>query len=120
MVALEIVVHVGLPIALHLVSAALKKGHRLEPEVVGLLREFAEAFQQRLGVRVKIHEDQVRPLLCAYTLQGKLGGVEPGLAFEFRGGNKASIQPVGPSVIAAAKYFPRATSFRRRAGAMAA
>src|SRR5512133_1315137 len=64
-IALEVIVDVGFPVAIHVVSAALEELHVLEGESLGLLRKLTEALGQRPSLRIKVHKYKVEPFLTA-------------------------------------------------------
>src|SRR4029077_6069262 len=103
MVALEIVIHVSFPVALHVVGAALEKLHLLEPETLRLLGKFAQALQQGLSIGIEVYENQVEPFLGAYSLKREVFGPEILHAFDLCCTYQLSIEPVSPPVVSAAE-----------------
>jgi hypothetical protein len=99
MVALEIVVDVGFPVALHVVDTALEELHILKRKSLGLLYKFAKALRQWPGVQIQIHEYQVEPFFTAHRGERKVFGAEPLDIFDLGGVIERAIKVVGPSVI---------------------
>src|SRR5580692_501331 len=119
-IALKIIVNVSLPVAFHVVRAALEELHSGKIEAFYLLWKYAQAHCQGLGIGIQVYENQVEPLLNAYRCQGESVRTEIMLALEFGSADQGSIQPVGPTVVAAAEELARTASFRGRSSAMAA
>src|SRR5713101_2406197 len=120
MIALQIVIHVRLPIAVHLVATPLKKLHLREWMSPGLLRQTAHAGIQRFCIVVQIHEYQVGPLCDADRAEREMLRPERLNPFELSRTNELPIEAISPAVVAAAKYFSRATSLGRRPRPMTA
>ena len=85
MVALEIIVDVGFPVAVHLVGAALEELHASEIELPGVRGQFAQRFAQRPGFGIEIDEDQVEPFLEANGSEAEFRGIKIFDAIKFRG-----------------------------------
>ena len=75
-VAFEIVVHVSLPVALHVVGAAFEQLHSSKAKTLRLLGKLPQSFQQRFGVRIEVDEDQVGPFFGPHRSQRKVFGIE--------------------------------------------
>ena len=104
-VAFEIVIHVSLPVAFHLVGASFEQLHAGKTKTLRLIGKVSETFQQWFGLGIKVDEDKIGPLFGPHRSQRKFFGIEAGLAFEFRRADQRPVQPIGPSVIAAAKQL---------------
>jgi len=83
-VALEIVVDAGLPVAPHVVGAAFEEVHARGGEAFGLPREISQAFEQRLGVGIEVHKYQVEPFFAAHRGKGEVFRLEPLRLLRFR------------------------------------
>src|SRR5437016_3934221 len=115
MIALEIIVHVRLPIALHLVGTPLKQLHlreRIPPDLFG---QVAQHGTKRCSRVIQVHEDQVGPLGHSDWPKGELPCLKSLDALKFRRTDEFSVQAVGPAMVAAAKHFSRAAPLRWRA-----
>src|ERR1700733_3437357 len=119
-VTFEIVIHIRLPIALHLISPAFEQFHPGKMKLLGLLRQFAQALAQRTRILIQVHEDETEPLLDPHRRQSKVFRTKSFDAFNLGGAEQRSIETVGPSVISAAKYFAGTAAFGRRTGAVPA
>ena len=119
-VSLEIVVDVGLPVAVHVVGAALGKLHAAEIELLGLGGQFAQRLAQRAGLGIEIDEDQVEPFFEANRDEAEVFGIEIFDAIEFGGDEQSAVEAVGPAVVAAAEEFAVSAAGGGVAGAMAA
>src|SRR5208337_686435 len=75
-VALEIVVDVGLPVAVHFVGAALGKLHVREIELAGMGGQATQARAKRGSLGIEIDEDKVEPLLEANGDEAELFRIE--------------------------------------------
>ena len=71
-IALEIVIHVRLPVTLHHVVTTLTESQLLQTKTLRLRRQFAQRRQQRLGCRVEIHENPIRPFFGANGTQAEI------------------------------------------------
>ncbi len=119
-IALEVIVDVGLPVAIHVVSAAFEELHVLEGESLGLLRKLSEALGQRPRLRIKIHKHEVEPFRTADGGEREVLGAESIDPVDLGGVVEGAVEVVGPSVIEAAKKLARSAAFGRRSSAMAA
>src|SRR5580704_4156659 len=119
-IAFKIIVHVSLPVAFHFIRPALEEFHSGKIEAFYLLWKYAQTLHQRLGVGIQVDENQVEPLLNPHRCQRESVRTEIMLAFELGSSDQGSIQPVSPTVVAAAKELARTASFSRRSGTMAA
>src|SRR5881398_2218226 len=75
-IALEIVVDINLPVALHHVFAPLGQLELLQPVLRGLLRQFAQAGDQSPSSRIEVNKDPRSPFPNGNGLQAKLGMIE--------------------------------------------
>src|SRR6267143_310578 len=119
-IAFEIVIHVGLPIAVHLVDAALEPLHSFKLKLPGLLWQIAQTFTQRVSIGVKVHKDEVEPLLHPHRHQRKLFGTKSFDSLNLCGADERSIQAISPAVIPAAEEPARSASLGGRTGAVTA
>jgi hypothetical protein len=119
-IALEIIVDVCLPVAVHLVGAALGKFHGAKVELLRLGGQFAERVAQRRSLSIEIDEDKIEPFLDTHGNQTKFSGIEILDAFEFRGYEQSTVEAVGPAMVGTAEEFAVPASGSGIAGAMAA
>ncbi len=119
-VTFEIVIHISLPVALHVVSPAFEQLHPGKVKLLSLLRQFAQALAQRTRIRIQVHENKTEPFLDPHRRQSKILRTKSFDALNLGGADQRSIQTVGPSVISAAKEFARTAAFGRRPGAVPA
>src|SRR5579864_9496443 len=119
-VALEIVVNVSFPVALHVVSAALEELHCFERKALRLLRQIAEARKQWRRVRIEIHKDEVEPFLAANRHQREVFSLESLHAVDLGRVIEGSVEVVGPSVVDATEELARSATLCSGAGAMPA
>lgn len=73
-IALKIIVNVGLPIAFHVVRPTLKEFHPGEIETLHLFGKLPQALRQRLGIRVEVDENEVKPLRRTYRCECEIAG----------------------------------------------
>src|SRR5437868_7460683 len=107
MVALEKIVDVDLPVALHEVIVTLVKAHAGEIELGGLGREFAEGGGQRFRSGIEVNENQALPLGSLHGAQREIGMREITRPFHLRRVEQLPVERVSPAVIAAAKDLAR-------------
>src|SRR5580658_9548327 len=115
-IALKIIVHIGLPVALHVVSAALEQLHRGKGKLLRLPRQLAQTLAQGPRLRIKVHEHQVEPFLGMHRLQSEVCGTKSVHPFDFGGAEQSAVEAISPAVISAAKQFARTAAFCRRSG----
>src|SRR5437588_8670279 len=75
-IALKIIVNVGLPVAFHLVNAALVKLHFLKGEMRHLLRQLSEKVEERRGLGIEVYEDKTGKLFHAQRSQAEILAAE--------------------------------------------
>jgi hypothetical protein len=120
MVALQVVINVCLPIALHVIRAALEEFHFREWEFVSLPGQLTQRLKQWCRPRIKIHEHEIEPFFGSYRCQRKVLWTKPLDAFDLSGTDQRAIEVIRPSVICAAKQLARPATLSGRTGAMAA
>src|SRR5713226_1215052 len=118
--AVQIVVHIDLPIALQRVGAALEKAQFAEAERLDQGHQPAEKLPQRFRLRVEIDEDKVLPDFRANGKQSILRPVKIADAFELRNAFESAVGSVGPAVIRAAKLRGVPLGFGHYGGRMVA
>src|SRR6202795_4552382 len=119
-VSLEIVVDVGLPVAVHFAGAALGELHTVEGELLRLGGQFAQRLAQRAGLGIEIHEDEVEPFFDANRDEAEVFGIKIFDAIEFGGDEQSAVEAVSPAVVGAAEEFAVSAAGGGVAGAMAA
>src|SRR6202795_1531519 len=119
-VSLEIVVDIGLPVAVHAVGAALGKLHAAERELLGMGRQLAQRLAQRAGLGIEIDENEVEPFLDANRDAAEVFRIKIFDAVEFGRDEQSAVEGVGPTVVAAAEKFAVSAAGGGGAGAMAA
>jgi len=119
-VALQIIVDIGLPVAVHVVGAALGKLHAAKGELLGLDGQFAQTFAQRAGLGIEIDENEVGPFFDANRDEPEVFGIKIFDTIEFGGDEQSAVEAVGPAVVAAAEEFPVSAAGGGIAGAMPA
>ena len=119
-IAFEIVIHISFPVALHHICAALESLHTCNKKSVDLPRQFAEAFSQRLGIRIEIHEHKVEPLLGSHRHKREIFWPKSFDALDLGGANQRPVKIISPAVITAAEELARPASLGWRSSAVAA
>ncbi len=82
--------------------------------------QFTQRLEQRIGLRIEIHENQVEPFFDAHRNQAKFAGIEIFDTVEFGSYEQGSIEAVSPAMIAATEELPVSAARARVAGAVAA
>ncbi len=80
-----------------------------EVEPLGLCRQVAQAFAERRSLGIEIDKDQVEPFFGPHRGKTKLPGSKS-YAVELGGDEQRAVEPVSPTVIAAAKQLAVAAS----------
>src|SRR5439155_13182346 len=101
-IALEVVVDVDLPVAVDDVVAALGKFQSFKIEAAHLSRNFAENFFERLGVVVKIYEDEIAPSVEAQRKHAHGAAIEKFDALDVGRADEFSFEGVSPAMVLAA------------------
>src|SRR6202030_1167534 len=117
-VALQIGVDIGLPVAVHIVGAALGKLHAAERELLGMGRQFAQRLAQRAGLGIDTDENEVEPCLDANGDEAEVFRIKIFDAVEFGGDEQSAVEAVGPAVVAAAEEVAVSAAGGGGAGAM--
>src|SRR6516162_3393905 len=118
MVALEVIVDVHLPIAIHVIIAAFGEGQALEWKSARKLRNIAKIIGKRKSVAIKIRKNELLPGFAAHRNHTHGGAIEQIDAIDFGCADEASIEGVGPSVVSAIQHASATSTLSDRAGAM--
>src|ERR1051326_484787 len=120
MVALEIVIYIRLPIALHAVVATLHEVHFRERKFRDLGRKLAQVFGEGWSMGIEIDKYPLLPRFAANWTQAKLIVMEILDALHFGRAEQVAFERVSPAVVAATKDLARAATFGGWPRAMAA
>jgi hypothetical protein len=110
--AIEVVVHVNLPIAVERVDAAIKVVELPgELERGGEIGNFAKEFVEGRSLAFEIGEEEILPDVQAHGNEAVIGAIEIADALELDHALEGAIVAVGPAMIGAAKLFGATVGF---------
>src|SRR6516164_6599829 len=118
--AVQVVVDVDLPVAVNVVSAAIKELQPADPERRNALHDSPEKFVQRRSFRIEVHEYETLPHFDSDRHKAVVRAAEVLHAFELGHAFERTIQTILPTVVRTLQDLRLSTRLRNNGGRMMA